>query len=362
MAEDAGQDKTEAPTARRRQEAADAGNYARSRDLTGSLVLIGGLLLLRWFGLGIIASLHSVMAEMLAPESLTNFDAGRLEGEVVHLFGVVGLGLAPVLGGIILTIIIANISQVGLVFNTARIAPNFAALNPTRGLSRIFSRGQGLMSLAMNMVKVLLVGLVGYSAVGGRMSQIISVQQYSFLQIFGIGCDLVYQIGIRIGVLLLILAILDYFYQRYRHEQDLKMTKQEVKDEMRRMEGDPKVKQRRRQVAMQRLMQKLKKDIPTADVVVTNPTHYAVALKYDEKSMRAPKLVGKGADFMAQRIRELAVAAGVPIIERAPLARAIYRMVDVGDEIPEEFYSAVAEILAYVYELTGKFKRAAVPA
>jgi flagellar biosynthesis protein FlhB len=362
MAEDSGQDKTEPATARRRQEAEDAGNFARSPDLTASIVLISALLLLRWFGLGIIAALDTVMAEMLAPESLTNFDAGRLEGEVVHLFGIVGIGLAPVLGGIVLVIILANVAQVGIVINGSRLTPNFAALNPTRGFSRLFSRGRGLMSLAMNLVKVLLVGLVGYSAVGGRMSQIISVQQYSFLQIFGIGCDLVYQIGIRIGVLLLILAILDYVYQRYRREQDLKMSKQEVKDEMRSMEGDPKVKQRRRQIAMTRLMQKLKKDVPTADVVVTNPTHYAVALKYDEKSMRAPRLVGKGADFMAQRIREIAVAAGVPIIERAPLARAIYRMVDVGDEIPEEFYSAVAEILAYVYELTGKFKRTAVPA
>jgi flagellar biosynthesis protein FlhB len=362
MAEDSGQDKTEAPTARRRQEAADQGSYARSPDLTSSLALIGGLLLIRWFGLGIIASLHTVMAELLAPDSLTNFDAGRLEGEIVHLMGIVALGMAPVLGGLALIIIIANIAQVGLVFNTARLSPNFAALNPTRGLNRLFSRGRGLMNLAMNLVKVLLVGLVAYSAIGGRMAQIVSVQQYSFLQIFGLGCELVYQIGIRVGVLLLVLALLDYAYQRWRHEQDLKMSKQEVKDEMRSMEGDPKVKQRRRQIAMTRLMQKLKKDVPTADVVVTNPTHYAVALKYDEKSMRAPKLVGKGTDFMAQRIRELAIAAGVPIVERAPLARAIYRMVDVGDEIPEEFYSAVAEILAYVYELTGKFRRAAVPA
>jgi len=153
-----------------------------------------------------------------------------------------------------------------------------------------------------------------------------------------------------------VLAILDYVYQRFRVEKSLKMTKQEVKDEMRSMEGDPIMKQRRKQVAVQRHMQRLKNDVPKADVVVTNPTHYAVALKYEESKMRAPKLVAKGMDFMAQRIRELAVEAGVPIIERAPLARAIYRMVDVGEEIPEEFYAAVAELLAYVYELTGKVR------
>jgi flagellar biosynthetic protein FlhB len=135
------------------------------------------------------------------------------------------------------------------------------------------------------------------------------------------------------------------------------MTKQEVRDEMRRMEGDPLIKQRRRQIAMRRVMQRMKEDVPTADVVVTNPTHFAIALKYDKDNMHAPRVVAKGTDFLALRIRELAAAAGVPIVERAPLARALYKLVDVGQEIPEHLYSAVAEILAYVYELSGKLKR-----
>jgi flagellar biosynthetic protein FlhB len=168
---------------------------------------------------------------------------------------------------------------------------------------------------------------------------------------------MIFSIGIRVGVLLLLLAAIDYIYQRFRVERMLRMTKSEVKDEMRSMEGDPMMKQRRRQIAVQRAMQRLKKDVPKADVVVTNPTHYAVALEYDQAKMRAPKVVAKGVDFMAERIRVLAAEAGVPIIQRPPLARAIYRMVDVGQEIPEEFYAAVAEILAYVYELSGKHLR-----
>jgi flagellar biosynthetic protein FlhB len=135
------------------------------------------------------------------------------------------------------------------------------------------------------------------------------------------------------------------------------MTKQEVKEEMKRMEGDPKIKSKRRQFAIQLLTQKFKKDVPTADVVVTNPTHYAVALKYDQANMGAPRVVAKGQDFLAQRIREIAIEAGVPILERPPLARALYKTVEVGQEIPEQFYAVVAEILAYVYELTGKVKR-----
>jgi flagellar biosynthetic protein FlhB len=125
---------------------------------------------------------------------------------------------------------------------------------------------------------------------------------------------------------------------------------------MRRMEGDPKIKQRRRQIALQRVMQRIKKDVPTADVVVTNPTHFAIALQYDSKTMHAPKVIAKGQDLIAMRIREIAVANGIPILERKPLARALYKMCEVGQEIPEEFYSTVAEILAYVYELSGKLK------
>jgi flagellar biosynthetic protein FlhB len=182
-------------------------------------------------------------------------------------------------------------------------------------------------------------------------------QGLEFKQIFNLGASLVYAIGIRIAIVLLILAILDYVYQRFRVEKELKMTKQEIKEEMRRMEGDPKIKQRRRQIALQGAMQRVKKDVPTADVVVTNPTHYAVALKYDPTGMSAPKVVAKGQDFLALRIREIAAGAGVPILERPPLARSLYRLVEVGQEIPEQFYAAVAEILAYVYELTGRSRR-----
>ncbi len=208
--------------------------------------------------------------------------------------------------------------------------------------------------LALDILKILLLGAVGYSAIHDRLAQIVMVQQLAFMQIFLLGADVVYSIGVRIGIALLILAIIDYAYQRWQLEQELKMSKQEVKEEMRSMEGDPKIKQRRRQIAMQNATQKLKKEVPKADVVVTNPTEFAVALKYDQNSMQAPRVVAKGQGFMAQRIREIAIGAGVPILERKPLARALFKLVEVGQEIPEQFYSAVAEILAYVYELTGK--------
>lgn len=342
-------------------EARQQGNIARSHDLTSAMLLIGALYLMKWFGPRLILTLRNVVAEALSGPSLSDFSirgAGQL---FLHNIGEVSIALAPLFAGAAFIVIVANILQVGFNFTPQRLAINFAALNPVRGFNKMFSYGQGAIQLLMNLIKVSLVGLLAWSAVSGRLGQIISVQRLSFLQIFALGAELVFNIGIRVGMLLLILAILDYVYQRFRVERSLKMTKQEVKDEMRSMEGDPVMKARRKQVAVQRAMQRLKKDVPKADVIVTNPTHYAVALKYEESKMRAPRLVAKGVDFMAQRIRELAVEAGVPIIERPPLARAIYRMVDVGEEIPEEFYAAIAEILAYVYELTGKVRRA-VPA
>ena len=163
-----------------------------------------------------------------------------------------------------------------------------------------------------------------------------------------------FELGIKLAAALIILALLDYAWQRYKHERDLRMTKEEVKDEMRSMEGDPNIKRRRRQVQLQIAMQRLQKDVPTADVVVTNPTHIAVAVRYDTETMIAPRVVAKGADYMALRIRQIASEFGIPIVEKKPLARALYESVEPGDYIPERFYRAIAEILAYVYELTGR--------
>jgi flagellar biosynthetic protein FlhB len=264
--------------------------------------------------------------------------------------------MLPLFLGIVIIAIAVNVAQVGFHLSTAKLRPNLGALNPLRGLGRLF-KGNSLVHLLLGILKLALVTLAAYSAVHGRIAQIIAIQNLSQTEMLQLGGEVLFSIGIRVGLVLLILAVLDYAWQRWELEKSLKMTKQEVKDEMRNMEGDPKLKQRRRQVAMQIAQRKLKKDVPTADVVVTNPTEFAVALKYDAAAMHAPRVIAKGQGLIAQRIREIAIEAGVPILERKPLARALYKLVEVGQEIPEEFYSAVAEILAYVYELTGKVRR-----
>jgi flagellar biosynthetic protein FlhB len=315
------------------------------------------LLMLNWYGQGVVQALREVMERMLGRSSLSDLAPVSAAQGLARALEQVGKSLVPMFAGAILIVVAVNLAQVGLFFNLKRLQPNLAALNPFKGVGKMFA-GQSWVQLVFNLFKLILVGWVAYSAISGRIGEIAMAQGLEFTQIFHLGASLVYSIGMRIGIVLLILAILDYAYQKFRIERELRMTKQEVKEEMRRMEGDPKIKQRRRQIALQATVQRLKKDVPTADVVVTNPTHFAVALKYDKDQMHAPRVVAKGQDYIAMRIREIAVEHGVPILERPPLARSLYRMVEVGQEIPEQFYATVAEILAYVYELTGKSRRA----
>ena len=358
MAENDG-DKTEAPTPRRRQEAREQGQVARSQDLTAALLLLATLLLLNATGTGLVKVLKGLTARMLDGPSLADFDINSALRNFAEAIKEVGIAMSPLLGGIIVVAILSNILQVGLVFNPARLALNFDALNPVRGAGKIFGSGFKLVPMLLNIVKLAVLSMVAYSALHGRIAMIVTAQQYEFAQIFSLAAGTVYSIALRLAIALLVIAIIEYIYRRWKLEQDLKMSKQDVKEEMRRMDGDPKIKQRRRQIAIQRMQQKLKRDVPQADVVVTNPTHYAVAIQYDQKTMRAPRVLAKGQDFMALRIREIAIENGVPILERKPLARALYQTVDVGQEVPEEFYAAIAEILAYVYELNGKMKRRA---
>jgi flagellar biosynthetic protein FlhB len=356
MADDFGE-KTEAPTPRRRIEAREQGNIARSPDLTAAVIIIAAMLMLNWYGDGVVRALRVLMTDMLGNHWVSESGTDGIGAMLFRAVSMIALAMAPLVIGIMLAGVIVNIIQVGFFFSPKRLQPRITALNPFKGLGRLFGRGNGLMSLVMNLLKLVLVALVAWSAIGGRIEQILHVQQLDFLQIFALTGAIVYTIVIRIGLLLLVLAIIDYAYQRWRNERQLRMTKQEVKDEMRRMEGDPQIKQRRRQIALQRTMQRIRKDVPTSDVVVTNPTEFAVAIKYDAETMTAPRVVAKGQGYIAQMIRQIAIENGIPILERKPLARALYKLVEVGQEIPEEFYSAVAEILAYVYELSGKLRQ-----
>src|ERR1019366_2943076 len=266
MAEEMG-DKTEAPTPKRRLEAREQGNVARSRDLTAAVLLIGVLMLLNNFGGMIVKALRTIVEEMLGDNSMMDLSQDGVGTIFIRAIFIIGRAIAPFFIGVMLLAVLVNLAQTGLIFSTKRIQPNFMALNPFKGLSKIFSGGQGAVRLVMNFMKLFLVGLMAYSAIHGKLMQIILIQQLSFNPIFSIASGIIYAIALRIGVLLFVLALIDYMYQRFRIEKELKMSKQEVKEEMKRMEGDPAVKGRRRQLTLARHRERMKNDVPKADVV-----------------------------------------------------------------------------------------------
>jgi flagellar biosynthesis protein FlhB len=343
-------EKTEAPTPRRRQEARAKGQIARSQDLTAAVLLFAGFATLRIIWPPLWQSLQAIVATALsAPEptrleSLLPFSLA-IGREMIYRMGPYLLVLLAV-GFMVLY------AQVGPLLTVQPITPSLNKINPLNGIKRLFSL-RSVMMTVLNMGKLVVVGGVAYLVVSSEVGAILFASGFAFHDLLRLGGTLLFELCMQLSIAVLILALIDLVWQRYRHGRDLRMTKDEVKDEMRSMEGDPKMKQRRRQVQMQLAMQRLQKDVPQADVIVTNPTHISIAIAYDAKKMVAPKVVAKGADEIALRIRQIAQQHGIPIVEKKPLARALFQAVDVGDFIPERFYRAIAEILAYIYELTG---------
>jgi flagellar biosynthesis protein FlhB len=347
------ENRTEPATARRRQEARESGQVARSADLTTAALLIVGLLALSLTAQSITQLLASLMQWLLGPGGV-NLDArGMLENDFrVGAPRVVRI-LAPILLSVAGAAVIVVGLQVGFHVTAKPLMPSLAKLNPMQGFGRLFA-GRSAMHLSMNLAKMLLIGAVAWTYVRGQLPAIMALGNMDFPGNFAAASQIVFSLAWRLAWSLLILALVDWLYQKWHFERDLRMSKQEVKDEAKRMEGDQEIKMRRRQLARKMIIQRIHRDVPRADVVITNPTELAIALKYDGAQMGAPKVVAKGAGYLAQRIRQIAVANGVPILERKPLAQALYKTVEVGQEVPAEFYQAIAEILAYVYELAGK--------
>jgi flagellar biosynthetic protein FlhB len=259
----------------------------------------------------------------------------------------------PIVALVFVAAFAANVAQVGFVFSTEAIGFKFNRINPISGLKRMFS-GKNAMNLIKSLAKVVVIGGIGYSYVQGKLADLMSLLGAEIGLIVRLGFDMVFGLAFRICGAMLALAFFDYAFQWWQYEKDLRMTKQEIKEEYKQMEGDPKIKskikEKQRQISMQRMMS----EVPKADVVITNPTHYAVAVRYDAAVADAPIVLAKGAGYVARRIREVAAENGVEVIENKPLARALYEGVDIGAKIPQELYQAVAEVLAIVYKIKNK--------
>lgn len=348
MAEDMGE-RTEKPTAKRLSDARRRGDVAKSQELTAAVGLTAAIILLVTLGGGVVRSMKQLLERSLAGEAAGEaFDPRAARDAIAWSFGEGATTVLPFMGLILAVTLLSQYLQVGWNFTTKPLRPKWSKLNPASGVKKIFGT-RNLVRSSVNTIKLALVVVVAWLVMQSVMASVVATPRLEAAQGVYLILTLALQLAIWLLAVLLILAIIDFIYQRWQHTRDLRMTKHEVKDERRSMEGDPQVKRKRMQMAMQIAMQRIQHAVPKADVIITNPTHFAVALAYDQASMRAPRVVAKGADLLAMRIRQLAAANAVPIVERPALARALYWGVDVGREIPAEHYEAVAEILAYVY-------------
>ena len=352
MAEQSGE-KTFDPSPHRRQQAREKGQVAYSQDLGSAVLLLVGAGLLWLLGRGVSETIHHVTRRLLTEPIDPVGDASTASAVLLGLAQEVGMALAPVLGFLVVAAIATSVAQVGFLFVPEKLAPDPSRVNPIKGFGRLFSM-QAAARLGFGLFKVACVGAASVAVISGRIAPILEAAELGTPQLANLIVDTAFMAVFAAGIALLVLALADLAFQRWKHEQDLKMTAQEVKEEMKNLQGNPEVAARRKQVQRQMALARVGDAVPKADVVVTNPTELAVALQYDADTMAAPIVLAKGAGVLAQRIRRLALENSVPIVERKPLAQLLYKEVEVNHPVPADSYAAVAEVLAYVYQLKGK--------
>ncbi|MGQ9606064.1 MAG: flagellar biosynthesis protein FlhB [Thermogutta sp.] len=346
-------EKSQDPTPYRRQKAREEGQVARSHDLVSALVLLGGTLALMMAGRAALDALIRLSRYHLGGEAWLRMDVSDAVALFRQVLWELTLVLGPVLVAMMVVAAAANFLQTGFLFLPQKLVPDFSRLDPWKGFGRIFSLSNAFR-LGLGLVKLSAVAAVALLYLNSRRDEILGLADLEMLPLAWYLGDLLLGVTLRLGLALLVLAVLDFGFQFWKHEQDLKMTPQEVREELRNLEGDPQIAARRRMVQRQLVLNRVNQAVPKADVVVTNPTELAVALQYDPEKMAAPVVVAKGAGLVAANIRRLALQHGIPIIEKKPLAQALFRDVEVNQPIPRELYAAVAEVLAYVYQLQGK--------
>ena len=349
--------KTERATPKRRREAREKGNVLKSHDLSTAIVLMTVFASMKLLGAALSENAMGVLQRGLENwpgEALTIGDAAATIGQWSLLLLQV---LAPVLAVGLLISLLANYIQVGILFTGKALAPKFSRVNPLEGFKRIFSV-RSIAELIKSVLKISVLGIVAYKAYLTMLAEFPGFLRQSFGQAAAALANMALDIAIRMSAVLIMIGAADFFYQWWRRERDMRMSKQEVKDEFKQTEGDPlvrsRIRQKQRQLGMMRMMQA----IPTASVVITNPTHYAVALRYKEAKDEAPIIVAKGKNEVARRIRERAREHGIELVENKPLAQSLYFHCEVGDRVPRDLYKAVAEVLAYVYRLKNNLSRA----
>ncbi len=352
-------EKTEKPTSKKKRDARKEGQVAKSGEVATAFLFLVSFSVMRMLSGYIITRLNSVMTQSL--NLVKDYDAYVLGSATDELYSKYFTYFAmqllmivlPIMMSIMVVGIVTNVAQVGWQPTSKVLKPKFSKLNPLKGFKRMFSM-QAIVELIKSLLKLGVISLVVFNVVVDDIDMLAQIPFMPITDSISFFGDIVFRMGITVGFTYIFIAIIDLVYQRYKHTKDLKMSKQEIKDEYKQQEGDPmvkgKIKQRMREASMRRMMQ----DVPSADVIITNPTHFAVAVRYKHNQDFAPVVVAKGVDHAAKKIREKAAEFDIEIVENKPLARALYASADVGQPIPPDLYQSVAEILAFVYKLKNK--------
>lgn len=352
FASDGGADKTEKATPKKKEDARKKGQVFQSREMSASLILIIMIVTIKVFGSAMYGQITYYMKKTFT-EYLTMkdaFDVSILAKLFIDGMLVLAKTVLPIFLVAVLAALIVGYAQVGILFTLETLKIQGNRINPLSGFKRIFSL-RSVVELVKSIIKILIVSWMAYSYLQSRVDEVVTLMSADLLNILYFICDAAFTVALRICFAMIILGLFDFIYQKFDYEKNLRMTKQEIKDEYKQTEGNPeiksKIKQKQRQMSMRRMMQ----EIPKADVVITNPTHFAVAIKYDAQKSSAPFVSAKGQDYIALRIKQIAIDNKIQIVENKPLARTLFSTVDIGEAIPPELYQAVAEILAFVYKL-----------
>ncbi len=348
-------EKTEEPTGKRLGEARSKGNIPQSPDLSVAVCLLVSFVLLYFVGMSTYHGLHTTMETTLQNLFRKDLTISIIMDVATEQIYEMAKLLIPILGGLVITALATAYLQTGFLFTTEPLKPNLAKLNFVANIKNLFSP-KTFVKLLFSVVKLFVVSMVAYFYIKRESSNIMGALDFDLQQLLGMIAKLMYGLALRVASALLILAIMDFMYQKWQYKRGLRMSKEEVKEERKQSEGDPLIKGKVRSLQRQMAMKRMMSAVPRADVVVTNPTHYAVAIQYDSAAMKAPKVIAKGADLIAKRIKEIAKEHKIPLVEDKPLAQTLYKTVDLDKEIPQKLYYAVAKVLSYVYQMKKKAK------
>jgi flagellar biosynthetic protein FlhB len=341
-------ERTEPATPKRREEARKKGQVFKSSDLNAAVILAVGTMVTFATLPYMVSTLRHFSATYLLSRGWYDFTpeyAQFLLGEVMLVLAQLTM---PILGATFAAALLVSFVQVGFVFSSEPLAPKLDRINPLSGFKRIFSK-RALVELVKSLAKVVITGWIVYSTLKGQFAVFPRFVDMDTMAIVKVLSQMVFEMALKVGLVFVIIGMADYFYQWFEYEQSLKMSKYDIRQEYKQSEGDPQLKARQKQVQREYAMRRMMAEVPKADVVITNPTHFAVVLKYDAEVMSAPMVVAKGQDLIAHKIKEIAVEHHIVLVENPPLARALFYSVKIGAQVPEEMYQAVAEVLAFVY-------------